>query len=423
MSTVLPQATRKALEFEEKTLPNGLTLRVLSMPNFSTAHVIYATKFGSINRAFEHNGKKVVLPAGVAHFLEHKMFENEDGVDAFSLYSETGAFANAYTGFDCTSYIFTATEKIDENLDILLSFVGNPHFTEQTIAKEQGIIGQEIKMYDDIAEWRSTFAMLEGLYQNHPVKDEIAGTVESIAEITPEILYDCCSAFYNPANMALSAAGNITMAQLQAAVERAQLPKQTATPTVRIFPQEPKEVAKKMQEIHMPVAMPAFVLGYKEKPLQGDTTKVEVICDMISELICGETSPLYRKLYDEGLIQPGFGAEYGCHEGCLYMMFSGESDKPEVVIEEIQKEIERLRKEGIDQAQFETCKKMMYGAAIADLENVERVASILSTSYFHGRTPEHELDTVVSLQAEDVNHALNTMLQQEDSSIVIVKPA
>lgn len=423
MNKYLPKATIEALQFEEKTLENGLTLRVLPMPNFNSAHVIYSTKFGSINREFEQNGKKVTLPAGVAHFLEHKMFENEDGVDAFSLYSETGAFANAYTGFDRTSYIFTATEKLDENLDILLSFVGHPHFTEQTIAKEQGIIGQEIKMYEDVPEWRSTFALLEGMYKNHPVRDEIVGTVESIAEITPEMLYDCCNAFYNPSNMSLCAAGNITMAQLEAAVERANLPSERPAPTTRIFEEEPRQVAQKFQEMKMSVAIPAFGLGFKEKPVQGNSTKTEVICDMLSELLCGETSPLYRRLYDEGLVQPGFGADSGCHEDCLYVMFAGESEQPEKVVEEIRKEIERQRKEGIDAEQFETCKKMMYGSAIADLENVERVAGLLSVSYFHGRTPEQELTAVAELTVEDVQTALQDMLQEENSSVVIVRTA
>lgn len=421
MIQALPKAVRDALVFEEKILPNGLALRVLPMPEFKAAHVIYATNFGSINRGFEQGGKRVDLPAGVAHFLEHKMFESEDGVDAFALYAETGASANAYTGFERTSYIFTATKDIDRNLDILLSLVGKPHFTPETVAKEQGIIGQEIKMYEDIADMRAAFAMLDGLYHNHPVKDEIVGTVESIAEITPEMLYACCEAFYNPANMVLCAAGNITMGQLEAAVERAGLPPERPAETKRIFPQEPTPVAKKQQELTMPIAMPIFALGFKETPAEGDTTKAEVVCDLLTELLCGETSPLYRRLYDEGLVS-GFGADYGCHDGCLYMMFSGESEQPELVRQEIFKEIERQRTEGIDRAQFELCKKMMYGAAIADLESVERVASLLSVSYFYGRTPAQELDAIAGVTLQDVQDGLAAMLREENSSSAIVRP-
>lgn len=423
MSQNLPQPVQNALAFEEKILPNGLALRVLSMPGFQAVHAIYATNFGSINREFTQNGKRVKLPAGVAHFLEHKMFENEDGVDAFTLYAETGASANAYTGFDRTSYIFTATEQIDRNLDILLSFVGHPHFTNESIAKEQGIIGQELKMYEDNADLRAIYAMLEGLYWNHPVRDEIGGTVESIAGITPEMLYSCCDAFYTPANMVLCAAGNITMAQLLAAAQRAGLPTEKAAPVERVFPPEPEGVAQKQQEFAMPVALPIFALGFKETPPEGDTTKTEVMCDLLTELLCGETSPLYRRLYDEGLVQPGFGADFGCHDGCLYMMFSGESEQPEVVQREILQEIERQKTEGIDPAQFETCKKMMYGAAISDLESVERVASLLAASYFKGRTPAQELAVVAGITLPEVQAALVAMFNPEKSACAIVRPS
>jgi predicted Zn-dependent peptidase len=236
MINALPPAAERALRFEQAEMPGGLVLRLLPMPQYGAVHAIYATRFGSINRAFEQNGSSVVLPAGMAHFLEHKMFENEDGADAFALFGETGASANAYTGFDRTSYIFTATSQIDRNLDILLSYVGHPHFTAATVQKEQGIIAQEIGMYEDSPEMRSAFGLLECLYHHHPVRDDIAGTVASIAEITPELLYSWTDAFYNPANMALCVAGNVTMEQLVAAVVRGGLPAKKAPPTHRRFP-------------------------------------------------------------------------------------------------------------------------------------------------------------------------------------------
>ncbi|MFV0414642.1 MAG: EF-P 5-aminopentanol modification-associated protein YfmH [Oscillospiraceae bacterium] len=423
MNTNLPKAVQTALAFEEVILPNGLAVRVLPMPEYKAVHAIYATRFGSINRVFQKNGAKVQLPAGIAHFLEHKMFENENGVDAFTLYAETGASANAYTGFDATSYIFTASSEIDKNLDILLSFVGHPHFTKETVDKEQGIIAQEIKMYEDNADLRAAYALLECLYHNHPVRDEIAGTVETIAEITPEVLYSCTDTYYTPANMVLCAAGGITMAQLLAAVERAGLSAERAEKPVSLFPEEPAAVAAPWREFSMEVSMPLFAIGFKETPPTGDTTKTEVVCDMLTELISGETSSLYRRLYDEGLVQPGFDGDYGVHENCLYFMFSGEGPNPKKVREELLAEIERQRREGVDAAQFETCKKMMYGAAIADLESLERVASTLSGSYFHGRTPAEELAAIAALTIEDVNGALQTMLQQNASATVVINPA
>ena len=213
----MPQNNQTLLEKtvadQWQTLPSGLTVLVRPMPGYSSTHVIYATKFGSIDRDFCLNGQTVHLPAGVAHFLEHKMFEDEDG-DAFAKYAKTGANANAFTSFDRTCYLFTATQQLDESLDVLLGMVGHPYFTEQTIAKEQGIIGQEIKMYDDSPDWRLITGLFECLYHSHPIRSDIAGTVESIAEITSAMLYDSCKAFYAPGNMVLAAAGNTTMEQI-----------------------------------------------------------------------------------------------------------------------------------------------------------------------------------------------------------------
>ena len=206
----MAENTRSVLERtaadQWKVLPSGLTVLVRPMPGYSGTHVIYATRFGSIDRDFRLGEREVHLPAGVAHFLEHKMFEDEDG-DAFAKFAKTGANANAFTAFDRTCYLFTATEQLDESLDVLLGMVGHPYFTEQTIAKEQGIIGQEIKMYDDSPDWRLITGLCECLYHSHPIRSDIAGTVESIAQITPEMLYDSCRAFYAPDNMVLAAAG------------------------------------------------------------------------------------------------------------------------------------------------------------------------------------------------------------------------
>ena len=199
-----------AVGCQSTTLPSGLTVLCRTMPGYSSVHAIYATSFGSIHRNFTLDGKEVVLPAGTAHFLEHKMCETPKG-DSFSFYAKTGASANAFTSYDRTCYLFSATQKIDENLDILLGMVGKPWFTKATIAKEQGIIGQEIKMYDDSPDWRLLNALFHCLYADHPLRDDIAGTVESIAELTPQMLYNCTKAFYAPSNMVLSVAGKITL--------------------------------------------------------------------------------------------------------------------------------------------------------------------------------------------------------------------
>ena len=309
----MPQNNQTLLEKtvadQWQTLPSGLTVLVRPMPGYSSTHVIYATKFGSIDRDFCLNGQTVHLPAGVAHFLEHKMFEDEDG-DAFAKYAKTGANANAFTSFDRTCYLFTATQQLDESLDVLLGMVGHPYFTEQTIAKEQGIIGQEIKMYDDSPDWRLITGLFECLYHSHPIRSDIAGTVESIAEITPAMLYDSCKAFYAPGNMVLAAAGNTTMEQILAACKRHGLMEpRPAEKVQRLWATEPMTLAATEKTLTMPVSKPCFGVGFKEEPLSADDLRTEALYDLVLSCIVGGMSPLYRRLYDEGLVNPGFGGQ------------------------------------------------------------------------------------------------------------------
>ena len=421
----LTQVLQSAAACESKVLPSGLTLLVKPMPGYSGAHVIYATRFGSTDASFtldKNDGRgpvRIDLPAGVAHFLEHKMFESEEG-DAFALYAKTGANANAYTSFDRTSYIFTATGKIDESLDVLLGMVGKPYFTEATIAKEQGIIGQEIKMYDDSPDWRVMTAIFGCLYQNHPIRHDIAGTVESIASITPDMLYDSCRAFYNPGNMVLAVAGNVTMEQVLAACERAKLPARPGS-VRRIEADEPAAIARPEARFSMQVAKPCLGVGFKEAPVRG--VKFEVICDMLTEVICGGMTPLYRTLYDQNLVNPGFDGEFLALDGLCCFMFTGETDQPEKVRDMLLAEIERLRTEGVDEELFTLCKNQLYGEMVQDLESTESAASLLAGSFLRGCRPGEELEALASVTKQDLDDALQTMLRPERSATVVVDPA
>ena len=415
------RAVREAAAFESAVLENGLTVRVHPMPGFTGVHAVYGTKFGSIDRAYSKDGQRVELPAGIAHFLEHKMFENEEG-DAFTLYAKTGAGANAYTSFDKTCYIFSASNRVDENLDILLGFVSRPYFTAATVEKEQGIIGQEIKQYDDSPDWRLMFAVNQCLYHTHPVRDDIAGSVESIAEITPEILYACTDAFYRPQNMVLAVAGNVTMDDVLAACARAALPVKTGT-VERIACEEPPAVAEPYREFTMAVAKPVLGIGFKEQPPQGDVLRTEIVCDIITELVCGSMTPLYRLLYDEGLVSPGFSGEVLSLPGALSFLFGGETAEPERVRGLLLDEIARLQREGADAELFTLCKNQLYGELVQDLENVEDVAGTLASSFFRGRTPADEIETLASVTLDEVNAALRTMLCTDRSATVIIRPS
>ncbi len=414
------QAVREAAAYESTVLENGLTVRVHTMPGFTGLHAVYGTKFGSIDHAFIKDGKRMDLPAGIAHFLEHKMFESEKG-DAFTLYAKTGAVANAYTSFDKTCYIFTSSGNAAENLDILLDFVSHPYFTAQTVEKEQGIIGQEIKQYDDSPDWRLIFGLYRCLYQQHPIREDIAGTVESIAQITPEMLYACTDAFYRPQNMVLAVAGSVTMEEVLAACARAQIPDRQGV-IERIAPEEPQELAKRYEEIPMAVSKPLIGIAFKETPPQGDTLKTEMVCDILTELICGSMTPLYRRLYDEGLVSPGFSGELLCLPGAFSVMFGGEVSDPEQVRTLLLEEIARQKREGADEELFTLCKNQLYGELVQDLENVEDVAGALASSFFRGHSPADEIETLAELTIEDMNEALHTMLCEERSATVLIRP-
>lgn len=422
----MPQNNQTLLEKtvadQWQTLPSGLTVLVRPMPGYSSTHVIYATKFGSIDRDFCLNGQTVHLPAGVAHFLEHKMFESEDG-DAFSKYAKTGANANAFTSFDQTCYVFTATRQVDESLDILLSMVGQPYFTEATIQKEQGIIGQEIRMYDDNPDWRMLFALCGCLYENHPIRSDIAGTVESIAEITPEMLYACTDAFYDPANMVLAVAGGVTTRQVLDACARAGLDKpRTPHKVQRIQKPEGPLPAKTRDQFRMSVSKPCIGVGYKEAPLGENRVRGEILCDLLGELVCGGMTPLYRRLYDEGLVNPGFGAEYLSVEGCCCILFTGESDEPEKVRTLLLEEIERIRREGVDEELFTLCKNQMYGEMLEALESPTGAAGALVSNYLRSSTLEEGVQLLAALTKQEVDAALQTMLLPEHSATVTILP-
>ncbi|WP_395150568.1 EF-P 5-aminopentanol modification-associated protein YfmH [uncultured Allofournierella sp.] len=418
MQSEAMKAVHAAIACDHIQLENGLTVLVRPMPQFSGVHAIYGTRFGSVDLEFSVDGEHIRLPAGVAHFLEHKMFESEDG-DAFAKFAQTGANANAYTSFDKTCYLFTATQQVDESLDILLSMVNEPYFTQQTIQKEQGIIGQEIKMYDDSPDWRMITALFGCLYHNHPIRNDIAGTVESIAQITPDMLYACCRAFYNPGNMVLAVAGNVTTQQVLEACSRAKLPAKPAQ-VKRILPQEPNTVARQRMEFSMQLAKPCLGIGFKEVPME--SAKAEVICDMLTELICGGMTEFYRTLYDEGLVNPGFGGEFMMLEGCCCFLFTGETSQPERVRSMLLERIGELRQNGVDEEIFTLCKNQTYGEMLQNLENIEDTATALASSFFHQRSLNEEIEALASVTKQEVDHALQTMLDPQRSSTVIIWP-
>ncbi len=404
--------------------PSGLRIFLYPKEKNNSTYAIFGTKYGSIDNCFQATGDAEPrrVPNGIAHYLEHKLFESEDG-DAFARYAKTGASANAYTSFDMTCYLFSCTENVYESLEILLDFVQSPYFTEQTVQKEQGIIGQEIRMYDDTPQWRVMFNLLSALYHTHPVKIDIAGTTDSIAKITPELLYSCYRTFYNLNNMALCIAGNIEPERVLALCDKMLKPSLVSS-VERIFEPEPESIVKPRVEQSLSVAVPLFEFGFKESVAKGRASVRQLAeTDILLEALASPASPLYRSLLDDGLInEASFSHEYFEGPGFASVIFSGESSDPDAVADRIRREVGRVRREGIGRDAFRRAKNAVYGRNLMALNDAGVIANTVISLAFAGRELYSYIDAVADADADAVLSRLETQLNPDLSAISIVKP-
>ncbi len=396
---------------------SGVTIYVYPQEGRASCYAVFGTKFGSIDDHFTANGKEVSVPAGVAHFLEHKLFENEDS-EVFDLFAENGADANAYTSYEKTCYLFSCTDKFDENLRILLDFVQKPYFTKESVDKEQGIIAQEIGMYDDNPDWCVFSNMLKGMYKEHPVRISIAGTAESIAQIDHEMLYTCYNAFYTPSNMVLSVAGNVTPQQVLSIADEMLKPGVQAPE--RIVPEEDETVVQSYIEADFDVSAPMFNLGYKEKLCELTAERL-MLTEIVLEIISGKPGDLFNRLLEEGLINHSFGADFMYWDGVQATVFSGESSDPVRVKEEIEAEIERLRREGISQSDFEWAQRSVYGAAVAQLDSASSIANSLADSHFADENIFEQVEAAAKVTREMAQMRLTEMFNIGSSTLSVVK--
>lgn len=364
-------------KYLKATHASGLQIYLYPMPGFSSNYAMFGTKYGSIDNEYTApTGERVQLPEGIAHFLEHKLFESEEG-DAFESYAKTGAYANAYTSFDRTCYLFSCANRFYENLKILLNFVRTPYFTAKTVAKEQGIIGQEIRMYRDMPSWRVLINMLEGMFHHHPVKIDIPGTEQTIAEITDKLLYGCYEKFYNLSNMFLILAGDFDPQQVLDFIEKnlKSCPPQTVQ---KSLPDEPQTVVTHQTELKMQVYKPLFCLGFKQ-PFTGSRISVQqaIYTALLLKVLVGPASPLYRTLLEKGLINEEFGVEHFTGRGFAVPMLEGESNNPEQVRQLFLQEVQRLRREGINERLFNAVKREAYGKGLVRFDSAEGVCAML----------------------------------------------
>lgn len=403
------------------TLSSGLKIYVLEKPQYNSCYAIFGTKYGSIDTCFSVDGQETSVPEGIAHFLEHKLFESEDG-DAFSRYAKTGAYANAFTSFDRTCYLFACSDKFYENLEILLDFVQSPYFTQETVDKEQGIIGQEIRMYDDSPSWRVMFNMLLSMYHNHPVRIDIAGTSQSIAKIDSSLLYRCYNTFYNPSNMFICIAGNVDTEKVLSQIKDSIKPSSPIEIT-RINQEEPEEVVKNYVEQKLAVAQPMFCFGFKETMSKPERSVKQKICTaLLLEILAGDASPLFKRLIDMGLINDDFNTEYFTGYGYSAVIFEGESSNPQAVADEIKKEIARIKEDGIDKKLFSAIRSGMYGNAIRLFDSVEGIAMQMVDSAMTDSGLFDDIKYLKSVTSEDVYKRL-LKLSDEKSVLSVILPS
>lgn len=372
--------------FYEERLPNGLLIRVIPRPDFAKTYSFFATDFGSIDTKFTMDGKVYETPAGVAHYLEHKLFDMPDG-NVMQQFSALGGSPNAFTGYSMTAYHVESTENWRENLELLLRYVSTPYFTEESVEKERGIIAQEIRMYEDSSGSRMYENLFAALYQYHPIRVPIAGTVESIQDITAQTLYDCHKAFYDPSNMMLCVAGPVDP-ELVVESARNILPKTPGGVGGRDYgPAEPL-TAEKMARVeqNMEVSMPGFTVAFRcDTPKTGaDILRQELVGDLAAELLVGESTAFYTKLYEDGLIDCDFSAGYEGVKTLGMLSIGGDSNEPERVVDAVLKEAERLGREGADEALFQRLKRSAFGRRIRELDSFENICYRMCQSTFEG---------------------------------------
>ncbi|MBQ9384214.1 MAG: insulinase family protein [Ruminiclostridium sp.] len=401
---------------------SGLTVCLYPMKGFSSAFAIFGTRYGSVDTTFKTNedADLITVPEGIAHYLEHKLFEGEE-CNAFENFAKTGAYSNAFTSFDSTAYHFSCSDRFTENLHTLLDFVQHPFFTDENVQKEQGIIAQEIKIYLDDPGWRVFFNGLGAVYHNNPVRIDIAGTVESIAQINKELLYRCYKTFYNLNNMTLAIAGNFDPDEALAVCDEMLEPsKDIGLRTV--VPDEPREVKEKRVTQKLYCALPLFQLAFKMPELTGrECVRQYMIWNILLDTALGSFSPFYSKFYDEGLINDTFSASVFKGRGFFLPIVGGDSRDPDRICEEVKKELTRLKKDGLPRADFDIVKKMTYGDLVGGFNSVGSVAKGMMNADFGGIGVFDGLDIAAEVTYDDVMDAL-CGLDAENSSLSVIEP-
>ena len=406
-------------------LENGLTIIIFPRHTTQKKYVMWGVNFGSIDNHFINpdNGEEIKIPDGVAHFLEHKMFEQKNGKNSLDTLSSLGVEANAYTTNDYTTYLFECTENFYEALDELMDYVQNPYYTDENVEKEKVIIAQEINMYDDAPNWKVYMNAMECLYKNNPVKIDIAGTVESISGINKEMLYNCYNTFYTPSNMLMVLAGDFVPEDLVNEIKKRITKNENKGKIKRIYPEEQEKTNEKHKFQNMDVNNPIFVIAYKDKVLQNKTEQVRkhIAIEIILNIIFGKSSELYKQLYDEGLIMTQLDLDYEFSKEYAHIVISGQSSNPEKVLEKLNNKLEEIKQLGLKEEDFQRIRKKVYGSYVSEYNDVSDVARMIMSDYFKGINSFEYIENYNQVSIEYTNKIFSEIFDKEKQIISIIK--
>ncbi|MHC4549669.1 MAG: EF-P 5-aminopentanol modification-associated protein YfmH [Planctomycetota bacterium] len=410
----------------KRVFASGLTAYVVRKPEFTKSYATIATRYGSIDTSLQANGKTRRLPDGIAHFLEHKIFETPEG-DAFDLFAARGASANAFTSFSSTRYLFGTSTDFAGNLRTLLDLVFELHVTDENVEKEKGIIGQEIAMYDDDPDWRIYFGALQGLYARHPVRLDIAGTQETIAAIDPELLRAVHRAYYHPRIMVLAAVSPEPVSTtLRAVAEKVESRSFGPAPGRRpAAPQEARRVRRPTVRVALPVARPRLLLACKdETPGRGGKALLrrELASGVALDALFGNSGSLFLKLYERGLVDESFSASYSADRSYAFAMVGGDTDDAAKLRRVLQRELNAAAARGLSRDDFERVRNKALGGYARAFNAPERIAHLLVGHHLRGTTVTDYRDLLFKLTRAEVNRQLRALLHGPTRCYSVVEP-
>ena len=416
----------ESLNIKEKAyiekLENGMTVIIIPKNTTKKKYVIWGVNFGSIDNHFKVDGEEIYIPDGVAHFLEHKMFEQENGKNSLDTLMALGIDANAYTTSDHTAYLFECTDHFYEGLDELMNYLQNPYFTNENVEKEKGIIAQEIRMYDDDPGWQLYMGILDCLYKNNPIKVDIAGTVESISKITPEVLYKCYNTFYALDNMTLVICGDFEPEKLLEEVKKRLTKNKTYEKIERIYPEKEKTINKKYVEKNMNVSMPIFAIGIKDvSKMDSEIVKKHIAIEILLNMIIGKSSDLYKKMYNQGLLLEEPSIDYEFSEEYAHIVISGQSNDSEEVYKMFKEEIENYKNNELNIDHFERIKKKIYGDYVVEYNSVSEIARMFLTDHMKKISSFDYIEQYKVITKEYVEQVLKEIFNDEYMALAIVK--